>query len=219
MVPPDLDAPERAANEEHLKRAQGWLLQAQNANALRALLILAFAQAGIARYQTALATVGGVAAFLNQLYLYLVTASACLAFLAVASATDIINFTSEFAPGRARDVVQQLTRWYSELSERIVEASLACMMLGVPFIGYGCSYRCEDPCELNGEWTPQPTCANAHTGGKISPYATSGDCYQTLAYWPMAAGVLGCVIIFGGALYARVSRPGERPERPSSTAT
>ncbi len=204
------DASEGAPDEEQLKRAQGALLQAQNANALRALLILAFAQAGVARYQTAVATVGGVPACLNKLYLYLVTASTCLAFLAVASATDIVNFTSEFAPGRARDVVQQLTRSYSELSECIFEASLACMMLGVPFVGFGCSYICEDPCELNDEWTPQPTCANARTGARISPLATSGDCYQTFAYWPMVAGVLGCLLIFGGALYARVCEANAR---------
>eukprot|EP00854_Cymbomonas_tetramitiformis_P006195 gene6195-7427_t len=175
------------------------LLAAADATALRAVLCLAFAQAGVARYQPALedlqVTPDGQ---LNRLYLYSVTLSACLSLFSVFAATNIAIFLHRFPPGPQREAAQHFLRWFQGICEVTFAAALAFMMLAVAFMGWGCSYQCRGECQLSSEWDPQPMC----TGNDgISAYATSGDCYLEAAYLPLVAGCLGSLICLGSTKY------------------
>ncbi|KAK3237926.1 hypothetical protein CYMTET_52028 [Cymbomonas tetramitiformis] len=188
-----------------LLRSQA-LLESADTTAFRSVLVLAFAQAGIARYQPALDRTGTEEedwiGRLNRLYLYLVTLSTCLAFFAVFAATNIAIFMNEFPPGRQRETAHRFMRSFWALSDAVFRAALGCMMLAVVFMGYGCSYRCDEECELGAKWNPQPLCESS---GGVSAYATSGDCYQKLAYLLVLAGGVGATMFVGGTMYTQSS--------------
>ena len=80
--------------------------------------------------------------------------------------------------------------------------SLAFMVIAAACIGWGCSYDCRAACELNSE-EPQTTCNGTSHG--ISLYATSGDCYEMLAYLPMVAGCTSGIVCLACTIYARAS--------------
>jgi hypothetical protein len=151
-------------------------LKEANATALNSLLVLAFAQAAVARYQPYLNF-----ELFNYFYLVSVCTATLFAIFATFSATTIVNFMNEFPPAHASLCMRYMLPFLA-FCKFCLAAALVMMMAGVSCMGWGVSYNCV-----------------------AAPYGPSSlqteTCYHTLRYVPATAGLTGVICFVFGYIY------------------
>ena len=172
------------------------MFDASNENAFRSILVLAFAQSGIARYQPMLWN----SSLLNRLYLLVVTVATVFSIFAMYTSTSVALFIAK-CPTNRRSVSQLCVRHmrpFVAITNICTTVSLSCMLLALSLMGWGVTYNC----------------GNAQLENDL-------DCYFKLRYLPAVSAGCGFVIFVGGFVYIRAHElfAREREQRLRSDET
>jgi hypothetical protein len=151
------------------------LFDSVNGTAFQSVLVLSFAQAGIARYQPYRND-----ELQNTVYLIFASLGAVFAMFSLYGATSVAIFMTE-CPNHVSKQCLQFVRPFLGVVRVCLNGALLSMMIALLFIGWGASYP--DAPHITGDG-----------------YATTSS-YHDVRFLPMAAGCFGLTTFVGGYIF------------------